>query len=190
MSSTKTVNSIKIMGIDPSTNFRGISIYTINVDSFEILDIYTETIDLSSLRIPEALDKHTYKNVYVYNLFKKLFTNYHISMLGIESAFIHLKKISSFLPLTRVIQTIELAYYSIYKELKVVKFAPLYVKRMMSKNFYYDKKGTQDSIKSIESIYKFINTKDISEHEYDAVAIGYVLYNKLKKRKEALISIW
>ncbi len=190
MNPVRTVNDIKIMGIDPSTNFIGVSIFTINPEDFEITDVHTETLDLSNLRIPDSIDKHTYKNIYIHNLFTEIFNKYYINMLAIESAFINIRKISSFLPLSRVIQTIELAYYNTYKEAKIVKFAPLYVKRMMSNEFYYNKKGTEDSVKSMDFIHKFVDVSKLTEHEFDAVAITYVLYNKLKNRKEALISIW
>jgi Holliday junction resolvasome RuvABC endonuclease subunit len=176
---------IYLAGIDPSTNYIGLSIFEINPVDFKITGIHTRTINTADLITYNNIDRQEYVNNFLYKYFTDLFRNIPIYYLAIESAFINKFRISSYGPLTRVIQTIRLAYVNTYRLNHVVEYAPLYIKKTIGKEFYYDKEGTKQAVLSIPDIRKYINS-NLSEHEYDALAINWILYDEIRKHKELL----
>jgi Holliday junction resolvasome RuvABC endonuclease subunit len=181
-------DTFSIVGIDPSTNFVGLANFIIDAKTFKILSIETTTINLANLIPPSNFNRQEYVSNYLYNFLINYFTTYPVLGLAIESAFINKFRISSYGPLTRIIQTIHLAYYTVYGYVnRIVEYAPLLVKKHIGKEFFIDKESTQNAIKN-SYLNKFIK-KDITEHEYDAIAITNLLYTDIINNKEFLLSI-
>ena len=176
-----------IVGIDPSTNYIGLANFFIN-DNLNLVDIETTTIYTVNIEPPSNFNRQEFVNNYIYNFLTNYFFTYPVLGLAIESAFINKFRISSYGPLTRVIQTIKLSYFNVYGNInRIVEYAPLLVKKHIGKEFFIDKKGTQEAIKN-SYLNKFIK-KDITEHEYDAIAIVNILYKDIKSNPEFLLSI-
>jgi len=178
-----------IVGVDPSTNYLGLARFTINAETFDIVDVDTTTLILANIIPPYGYNRQEYVNTYLFNYLIGYFSTYPILYLSIESAFINKFRISSYGPLTRTIQTIRLAYNTVYYNIdRIIEYAPLYIKKRTGKDFYTDKDGTKNAVLSNNKINKFLSP-NITEHEYDAIAIANVLYNDLKINKEMLYSI-
>ena len=180
-------DTFSIVGIDPSTNYVGLANFILDKD-LNLLDIETTTINLVNITPPNNFNRQEFVSNYLYRFLCNYFLTYPVLGLSIESAFINKFRISSYGPLTRIIQTIHLAYYHTYGNLnRVVEYAPLLVKKHIGKHFFTDKEGTQSAIKN-SYLNNFIKY-DITEHEYDAIAIGNLLYTDIKSNREFLFSI-
>ena len=176
-----------IVGIDPSTNYIGLANFFID-DDLNLVDIETTTIYTVNIEPPSNFNRQEFVNNYLFNFLTNYFLTYPVLGLAIESAFINKFRISSYGPLTRVIQTIKLSYFNVYGNInRIIEYAPLLVKKHIGKEFFTDKKGTQEAIKN-SYLNNFIK-KDITEHEYDAIAIANLLYKDIKSNPEFLLSI-
>jgi len=181
------MDNFSIIGIDPSTNYVGLANFIIEPLGLNIVDIETTTINLSNIEPPLNFNRQEFVNNYLHNFLVNYFLTYPVLGLAIESAFINKFRISSYGPLTRIIQTIHLAFFNVYGNLnRIVEYAPLLVKKHIGKEFFINKQGTQEAIRNSE-LSKFIK-RNITEHEYDAIAIANLLYKDIKANREILIS--
>ena len=181
------MNNISIVGIDPSTNYVGLANFILNTN-LDIVNIETTTINLINIEPPNNFNRQEFVNNYLYNFLVNYFLTYPTIGLAIESAFINKFRISSYGPLTRIIQTIHMSYLNVYGNLnRIVEYAPLLVKKHIGKHFFTDKEGTQNAIKN-SYLNNFIKN-NITEHEYDAIAIANLLYTDIKINREFLFSI-
>lgn len=181
-------NTINIVGIDPSTNYVGLANFFIDATTLDIIHIDSTTINLANIEPPINLNRQEFANQYLYNFLVNYFYNYPVVGLAIESAFINKFRISSYGPLTKVIQTIHMSYRAVYGNInRIVEYAPLLVKKHIGKEFFIDKSGTQNAI--LNSNLKNFIRPNITEHEYDAIAIGNLLYTEIKTNNEFLLNI-
>ena len=181
------MNNFSIVGIDPSTNYVGLANFIIEPINFEIIDMETTTINLYNIEPPHNFNRQEYVNNYLYNFLTNYFLTYPVLGLAIEAAFINKFRISSYGPLTRIIQTIHLSFFNVYGNInRIVEYPPLLVKKHIGKEFFTNKQGTQEAIKN-SYLNNFIKN-NITEHEYDAIAIANLLYKDIKINKELLIS--
>ena len=177
-----------IVGIDPSTNYVGLANFFIDSKTFEIVAIDTTTITLANIVAPDNLTRQEFANQYLFSFLTEYFSTYPVIGLAIESAFINKFRISSYGPLTRIIQTIHMSYRDVYGNInRIIEYAPLLVKKHIGKEFFIDKDGTKNAI--LQSNLKNYIRPNISEHEYDAIAICNLLYTEIYYNKEILLNI-
>ena len=182
------MNNFSIIGIDPSTNYVGLANFIIDSNTFKIINIDTTTINLVNIVPPYNYNRQEFANLYLFNFLVDYFNMYPALGLAIESAFINKFRISSYGPLTKTIQTVQMAYNTVYGNInRIVAYAPLLVKKHIGKEYFTDKLGTQNAI--LNSHLSNYIRPNISEHEYDAIAIANLLYTDIVNNKELLLTI-
>ena len=177
-------NKFNIMGIDPGSRNVGIAIYTIETaiinDSitFDISNIntYNIAVDVEDDRgIHDVLLDRTSR---ISKIIKCLYKMYNPAMVGIETSFVNLSRMSAVIPLSRAIQTIETALYYVDKYVKVINMTPGVIKKAFNSK-QVGKDAVLVALKNKPDLYKKVSNK-VSDHEVDGIAIAYALLEYIK----------
>ena len=170
---------MKIIGIDPGTNYCGVAVFTI--ENLKITNLYTSLID--STWINSGLFDRLLN---VYNESFKIFTEERPFWLAIEAGFINRFRPAAYGPISKCIFSIEKAFYDATGLKNITELPPSIVKKFISQNGLATKGDMLTAVRNITELSCFLSGNE-SEHEIDAIAIGYTQIKNLLNIPEYLL---
>lgn len=177
------IETFKIIGIDPGTN-TGVSIYTLALPNFEIINIETRLYILKNLVLdPDPTDiyrNHMYERVkLLYDIVQGLIEEERPLAVAYEAAFMNSKFATAVIQLTQYTSTIERAIRDVDSSIKILKYPPKWIKKYVGAGGTAAKDDMLSNLQSIPVINNLLPLNKLSEHEIDATSIAYVLYNDI-----------
>jgi len=177
-----------IMGIDPGAGNTGIAVYTIDDKTFDILKIENILINLTKSKYDIDNDNLLFQRLNrLYKICIKIFSNYDVFWIGIESAFLNRLRPAAYAPVVTSIYSIKKAFIDTYNTSNIVEYPPMMVKHIVAEYGGATKDDMYMAVKGIKEINDLIDIDIISEHEVDALAMGYTLLTQIRKTPEILI---
>jgi len=165
---------IYIISIDPGNNL-GISIFKIGLPYYNILEITNKQYILDNLVDKDlGKDKLLYKLLALQNIITGLVNMYNPHAIIAEAAFLNIRFPKAVMQLSSYIATIELTAISINKYIKLFRYPPKLVKRLIGAGGNAKKDDMTIAIDKIPDIANLVDTSVLTEHEIDSLAIGYV----------------
>jgi len=178
---------INILSVDPGTNM-GVAIYTVSVPDLEILNIETTVLDLNVRTKPDVMYKNLLLRIEKIQLYiSHIGFNYNPHILAMEAAFVNSRFPKSVMYLSQYIAAIELTLKNNNPFIKIFNYPPKLVKKTVNAGGKADKDMMTIAINNINEISNKIDPTRLSEHEVDALAVGYTLINELRNNPELLI---
>jgi crossover junction endodeoxyribonuclease RuvC len=160
---------INLIGIDPG-NHIGLSVLSVDPKDLSIKSIYTKTITLERLIDGnEMVDKL----ILLRNIVNDIYTSFRPLSLAIETSFLNMRYPKAVIQLSQYVGTIELTFKEIDPTLKIFKYAPMFVKSIVSGKGNSDKDAMAKALKANKEFKKLINIDNLTEHEVDATCIAY-----------------
>lgn len=175
----------RIMGLDPGSRTIGICIFEITpilkdtILDFDIDRILTFNIaiDLEDNRgIHDVLLDRTNR---ISRIVAGIYSLYNPAIVGIESSFINLSRMSAVIPLSRAIQSIESSIYGLDRYAKVLNMPPPVIKKVFGSK-QVGKDAVLLALKNKPDLVKKVEISRMSDHEVDGVAIAYTLLEYIK----------
>lgn len=183
------MNEIRIISFDPGTTTIGVSFFTINATSLEIIDIYTTLYDLSVTYVEDdSIEPLLSRLQELYSRVLNDVIEFKPSFASIENSFINRLRPGAFGPLSKSIGIIELAIIKAGVCCKIFKFAPKYIKKITTMNGTADKDSVLFGVRGIDEISSKVDLPLLSEHEVDSLATGYTLIKYLRENHHLLIT--
>ena len=173
-----------IVSIDPGTLHCGVAVWKLDNKTLSIKNIKTFTIEIDNNYDLE--DRLT--------LLKKRLTNLWENIDEIplhlvhESAFMNRLRPQAYGPIYTTIYIIRksfLSYYKINNKDRIFAYPPKLVKSFIIKGDA-NKNDILNGVKKTEELITFIDETKQSEHEIDAIAIGYTHIVNIRNYKEIL----
>ncbi len=174
-----------IIGIDPGTNFVGVSVLEIDSNTFTINKIITHVLDISNIQNTNSLNNNiVYRLGILTNNIRQIVELYSPKTIGIESPFINMLRPISVVPLSQSVQAIEYGIYLYDKNILIGKYPPSTIKKTVGAKGGSDKIEILDAMLKLTEVSSKINLLNLTDHEVDATAIGYcilkdITYNPL-----------
>jgi len=180
-------NLFNIVSVDPGNNI-GISIYTIDSTDYSIKSITTHTVVLD-LHVDKSSSQLTSKIHYLNKYFSELLAYHKPLVIVEEAAFLNNRFPKAVMQLSQYIAAIDIAIYNYSSLVKVFRYPPKYIKRLIGAGGNADKNDMLKAVKKISEIKKYVKLDNVTEHEIDALSIGYVFIQHLRNYPELLIKI-
>jgi len=181
-------DTIKILAIDPGGN-TGVSIFTITVPSLIIVNVETTFIDLSYFDIENGYEKLKNKLLGLEQSIQSLIECYQPHILAIEDTFVNYRFPKSAIYLSQYIATIELTVMRYNRFISIFKYAPKLIKKYMTGKGNADKDDMLAALLKNNEILPFVKNKNLTEHEIDSLAIGYLAIVQLRTDNLLLLTI-
>ena len=179
-------DNIYLISIDPGNN-TGIAIYELNSATLDIVSITTHVVVLNNY-VTNNIDISLDRNLTLYNVCRRLSETYQPHVVAIEAAFMNSRFPKAVMQLSQYTLTVERTFYSDNEFIKLFRYPPKYIKKYIGGGGSADKDGMLEAIRVIPDITNNVDVDIISEHEVDALAIGYITIAELKRRPHMLIS--
>lgn len=196
----------KLISIDPGTTNLGLSIYTINPYTYEILDIEPYTLNLAKLETKDNLLTDVHEDRYVRlnalkNFLEVLFPEVNPAYVCCEAAFFSVRTVTAYGPLIETIQTIRMALIEFDPLIPLVTFSPTEAKsavgvkrdkvkkaaKLKGVNKMAQKDAVLVAVKAIPEITKHLSRERLdrlTDHAVDSIAIGFTGILKLRSNLE------
>jgi len=155
---------MRMVSVDPGTVTCGVAVWDID-DNFNISSLYSFTI-----YIDNNLDLNTRLNN-LYNIFKEIMKDLQPYQLAHESGFINRFRPQAYGPIYTTIYLLELAYKEIISPYGIFSYSPKYVKSIVSSGDA-NKDDMLLAVNKIKEVKQYLTGYE-TEHEIDAIAIGY-----------------
>lgn len=168
-----------LISIDPGTNV-GISIYGIDGYDLSIKSIETYVLPLENFIPLSTSDKLTAKLGYLQSVIQTLAERYNPLVIAVEEAFLNMKFPLAVIQLSQYLGIILNTFKSYNPTVKVFKYAPRYIKRLVNAGGGADKDGMMIALLAIPELSTRLNLNHLCEHEIDALAIGYVTLSEIR----------
>jgi len=170
-------NNFNIIGVDPGSNFVGVSVLEVNVETFQIHKISSETINLSKIKSrTEPNYDITYKMDNLLHYLTELFRANNPSVVSIENPFMFSKRPGAVIPLAKSLAIIEQAAITYDDSVLIYRISPSEVKNAIGAKGNADKDTMLSTLEHHPILGYYIDIERMSEHEIDAVAMGYGAY--------------
>lgn len=166
---------INIMGVDPGKNL-GISILTIEDETLSIKNIqtfiyYLDNSIFTNLPMMDKLDKLT-KSI------ESLLLTFRPVAFCFEQAFKH-RFANAVIQLSQYTALIEYTAYKFDPYMIIYKYPPKFIKKLFGATGDADKNAMLKRFLQIEELKPFYK-EEMTEHEIDATAIGYITLNNIR----------
>ena len=183
---------IKIIGIDPASTHIGVAIFYLDPITLKIYDI--ETIHLNVTR---PVIENTYNEGILYRLKElreeigNILEIYKPFLVSIESPYINrMTSPSAVIPLARALETIKESIIDYDPNLTIIGVTPSEGKNAIGAKGGAKKDGVLEAMKKHSVINKLFTGMDtVTDHEIDAIAIGYYGYLKLIENPHLILKI-
>lgn len=172
-------DTIRILGIDPGNNI-GITIYTLDAMTLEILSIETRTIILDNYVHDDKIDRLLHRMVVLGNAINEILWTYNPSAIAIEEAFLNMRFPNAVMQLSRYIGVVLYNAQMFNPFIKLFKYPPMYVKKYIGAHGVF-KDDVTNAVAQYQDITSKISLVGLTEHEIDSIAIGYVAINEIKR---------
>jgi Holliday junction resolvasome RuvABC endonuclease subunit len=177
----------KILAIDPSSNFVGIAILTIDSATFNLIDI--ETLHLNLKIVTNLNDDYTDLFTRMTRLkqhTRDLIESYDIRAIAYERGFADRSKPGAFEPLVTCTTTMAMEFIEQIPLIRIDVFSPGAVKNAMGEKGNCKKEQMKEACLRNETINKFVKPNEITEHEIDAIAVGLCWVKTYGSQKSTL----
>jgi len=183
------MDTINLISIDPGTNI-GISIYQLSVPDLKIINIETLCIELSYFNNSENAEINMLSRmIYLDNYIKLMINEYNPHIIAMEAAFVNGRFPRSGMMLSKYIATIEMAIRAINPYIPIYRYAPKMIKMIIGAKGTADKDAMTKAVDKIEEITAYIDPKQLTEHEVDSLAIGYITIGMMRNDPLSLIML-
>jgi len=169
---------MKMISIDPGTRTIGICYWQLD-KNLDIINITSETLIIDDNIVLEQR-----LNI-IYNLFYKIFEIYKPFQVVHEDAFMNRFRPNAYGPIYTTIYLIRNAYINQYGYYGIFSYPPKSIKAVINTGDA-NKNDMLMGVKKIEELKRFI-TDNMSEHEIDAIAIGYTHLLNVRNMVELLM---
>ena len=163
-----------IMSVDPGTINCGVVFWKLN----NKLNI--ESIDTINIKLSDNLDVFM-RILELENIVKDLITKYQPVWLVIEAGFINKFRPQAYGPISNTIFAIKKQIYEFNRLPTFTEIPPKKVKQLIGATGSGDKDAVKKAVGEISEITDKVNLDTLTEHQVDALAIGYVFINELRK---------
>jgi len=169
-----------MMSIDPGTIHCGVVVWNINDFNLNIKNIKSFTLHIDdSINVEKRIHL-------LYDNFKILFLEYQPFQVAHEAAFINRFRPMAYGPIYTSIFSIRKAYIDLfYDPYRLFSYPPKTVKSFVSTGDA-NKNDMLKAVTSIKELRHFITGLE-TEHEIDAIAIGYTHLNIIRKINEVML---
>lgn len=170
-------STYNIIGTDPGGHL-GVSILTVDSNTLQILSVNSLTITLDRyVENDNMIDKLNF----LHNIITNLYSIYVPVAVAMEVSFMNMKYPNAVMILTQYVSTIERAWNISNPYLKIYKYAPMYIKSVVSGTGKADKDDMRLAISKNKELKKLVNLKTMTEHEVDATGIAYTALLEIRK---------
>jgi len=169
---------MRMISVDPGTVTVGVVIWDLN-DDFTIYNFKSYTIYIDSNKSLNVRMES------LYHIFKDIFYEEEPFHLAHESGFINRFRPQAFGPIYTTIYLIRQAFIDTVSVYGMYAYPPKMVKSVVSKGTA-DKDDMFSAVNSIEELKPFITGIE-TEHEIDAIAIGYSHLLNIRNYPEVLL---
>ena len=174
------MESFNIVGIDPGNNI-GVSIIEIGLPTYEILSVDTTFIILENNISKDSNDKILDKLNVLSKVVTDLINIYNPVAFAVEAAFMNVRFPKAVMQLSQYVAIIDHTIQLTNPFIKVFKYPPKYIKARTVGSGNADKDAMTLGVSKINEISDKINVNILSEHEVDAVAIGYTALQEIRE---------
>lgn len=184
-----------IVGIDPGTTCLGFATIDYDVETFEIVSCYAETLHGEKLPGSEWLGSlygDRFKRIEAYrDTLTRRFRSIEPVIIASESPFINVKRPAAYGALTEIVYAIKLAVveYSHWRPLHLLP--PSMVKNAVGAKGGADKDGVKNALRKITQIVTTATCdfEALDQHSIDALSVAYCAWQKNKLGQLELIQI-
>jgi len=179
------MSNFNIIAIDPGNNL-GVAILTISTMEYNITNVNTFTVVLDQYVRgigPSALERNTFLT----RVCGELYKTYKPTMVVMEAAFMNPRFPLAVMQLSQYTSTISQTFYNMNPFTKIKSYPPKYIKKYAGGGGKANKLDMLTAVSSIPELSKHIILNRLTEHEIDAVAIGYVALVNLRLHPHELI---
>ena len=169
-----------ILSFDPGNNL-GVCILSIDVETLNIINIETRTVVLDTYVSNLLQDRSLHKLNFLHTVVNSLLDGYNPVAVGMETAFLNVRFPKAVTTLSQLTGVIDLAVLQYNPFIKMFKFAPKYIKAMASGKGNSDKDGMLAAANDNLEIKNLIDPNMLTEHEVDAIMIGYTVLLEIRK---------
>lgn len=180
-------NEYCIIAIDPGSTQLGVAILHIDIDTGDVMDVYTQTIYLSGKFKSFRHDGVVHRMRYLRLQFGSLFEMCNPTLMVYEKGFMNVRRPGAFGPINSSTTIVMDTAVDINRDIQIMEFSPGEVKNAMGAKGNCNKEAMAEACLRNETINKFLNVERVSEHEIDAVAVGLCGRNYYKDR---LYMLW
>jgi Holliday junction resolvasome RuvABC endonuclease subunit len=175
-----------LLGIDPGNN-TGVAIYKIDSTTLDIVDLTTWVVVLNNI-INAYGDVQLERNKMLSRIANNLSEIYNPNVLAMEAAFLNSRFPKAVMQLSQYTSTIEQTFINNNPFIKLFKYPPKYIKKYIGGGGNADKDRMLLAVKETPELLSYVELDRITEHEVDAIAIGYVALLELRLYPHLLIS--
>lgn len=179
------MDGINIIGIDPG-NHIGLSVLNVNPKDLSINSVFTKTITLERLLEGKELVDRL---ILLRNIVNDIYYSFSPLSIAIETSFLNIKYPKAVIQLSQYVGVIELTFLEIDPTLKIFKYAPMYVKSVVSGKGIANKDDMAVAVKNNVELSKLVNVDLLTEHEVDATCIAYTSLLEFRGNWFYLLSI-
>jgi len=180
------LTTFRLIGIDPGSN-TGVAIYHVDAMSMDIVKVETVTYSLNNIA-PLADDFQLSRVMALAGLCGRLQEYYSPIMVALEAAFMNSRFPKAVMQLSQYTSVVEQSFISRDPFVKLVKMAPKYIKKYIGGGGNANKDGMTIAVSNIKEISDKVDLNALTEHEIDALAIGYVALTHVRQYPHVLIS--
>jgi len=178
----------KTISFDPGNNL-GVTIMTIEYDTFKIIDIITETVILNDIIPIDPVDVMRSRTVHLQKYLAKLFEKHQPLVVSFELSFANIRFPKAVIQLTQYITIIEAMTVAYNPFTKIFKYAPKFIKKGIGASGNADKDAMTVAVGKLNGIESYVDVKRVSEHEVDSLAIAYLTYDIIKNHRWQMLMI-
>ena len=179
---------MRLIGIDPGSNTLGVAVYIID-DNFSITSIKSFVINTTAIEADTKASKLSRKLLYTRKTLKTIFGEADdIIGLSLEAPFIYGTRPAAVIPLAAMKGIIE--ELILYRNPRVLlrAISPSVVKKSIGVHGNSgDKEDILRALKEVQEITSKIDVDVLTDHEWDAITIGYELLNYLRNNPYVML---
>lgn len=183
------METFNIVSIDPGNNI-GISIFTVSLPDYKIINIETKFVILENNISKTAHDKILDRLQILSNLVTELITIYNPVAFSVEAAFLNVRFPKAVMQLSQYVAIIEHTMIQLNPYIKIFKYPPKYIKARSTGSGNADKDGMLLGLNKVKELSSKVNLNLVSEHEVDAVAIAYTALLEIRAYPFILYALW
>jgi len=167
-----------LVAIDPGNNV-GIAIYTLSSVDLTIHNIETLTVVLNA-QTNGLIDLGMERNLILEEVCSRLSTMYSPNVVAMETAFLNSRFPKAVMQLSQYTSTVERTFYKHNNFIKLYRYPPKYIKKYIGAGGAADKNDMTAAVSSISELSGKIDFNRVTEHEVDALAVGYITIEHLR----------
>lgn len=175
-----------LVAVDPGSN-TGVAIYSLDPVTLSIVSVDTFTYALNNY-VSEHIDIGLERNQLLGGMCSRVSELYRPNVLAMESAFLNSRFPKAVMQLSQYTSTVEQTFYRMNNFIKIYRYPPKYIKRYIGAGGNADKDDMTAAVMKIPELSDKLVFNGLTEHEIDAVAVGYITVTYLRRYPHLLIS--